>query len=162
MLNLYSKVSSTSNASLTSSVKKRKAPKVPPPALSEHSEVPSLTSIIQPSSRPSTPVSRTADGDSESTISHASTPSDVAVSPIPPPAATSTPSPSVEPVIDEDEVVVRKPEGEPTTEAEIRDWNHFLSDLSEALARHDPEHGYRVTAFWTEQIHTRHTYTKTQ
>lgn len=122
ILALSCKVSSTSDASLSSVVtKKRKAPTVPPPVLPEQTEVVKAS---------------VTEEDSGSAVSHASTPSDV------PPLASSTPT--VDPSASDESVAASpQPPGE-THAAEISSWNRFLADLCDSLD--SQQHSYNVTA----------------
>ena len=122
-LYFYFKVSSTSNASLASAMKKRKAP-VPPPALEEHVETPEKMA-------PVTPVV-VVNGGSHDESDRASTVSDQLSSVSDVSSTLKTPE-IMEPPIVVQLTPQRSHQDSSGEQAEIQNWNDFFHELGQML-----------------------------
>ena len=124
-------MSSTSNASLASAIKKRKAP-VPPPALHEQVEASEKTAVNGSHD----------DSDRASSVSDQMS----SVSDMSSPRKSATPE-----VVEHEAAVVieRAHQPSPGEQAEIQNWNLFLIELGQMLERdnHQRRHGLRVSSF---------------
>lgn len=135
-------VSSTSNASLASAIKKRKAPVPPPPALREQTELGEkmIVAVDDDNKRTSAVIINGSHDESD----RASSVSDQLSSVSDLSSPQKSPTPEVEPIV-ERTLTSRVSPGE---HAEIRKWNSFFIELSQLLDKDvHRQHDLRVSTF---------------